>query len=162
MLNIIVQSLNIKLPEEDMPYIRIVPKGNKPNYKLMRYIIQLIKLNPDHWDQKQWRCNTSFCFAGFVDFLAACQKDPKNVEDWLLYLNHDGTSECTTLITTNYYRRIWKNHTDRGFMYLDSAASLFLGINEEAEKCLFKSTNSIKELEEVVEDIMRDKFYWRT
>jgi hypothetical protein len=36
-----IENLNVVLPDEPMPYIHIVPKGHPPNYKLMRYIIQL-------------------------------------------------------------------------------------------------------------------------
>jgi hypothetical protein len=166
-MSITFESLGFILPDEPMPLIKRVPKGHKPNYKLMKYIIQLIKLNPTHWNQKEWRCGSSFCFAGFVDLLAAYQHDKKTFEEWFTLNAESSESTVTTLVLTNYYKRIWEKeiNSNRGFYlcepFLDDIACQFLGINESAANDLFKATNKIQDLEKKVEDIKTYRYYWR-
>jgi len=40
---------------------------NKHNFKL---VLDTIKANPESWDQTQWHCGTTHCFAGHAQILA--------------------------------------------------------------------------------------------
>jgi hypothetical protein len=35
--------------------------------------LQLVKENPEHWNQETWHCGTSHCFAGFGDCIARAE-----------------------------------------------------------------------------------------
>lgn len=157
----ILENLNIILPEGNMPRIYIVPKGHKPNYKLMSYVIQLITLNPYHWDQRSWRCGTSFCFAGWVDFLAAYQHDLNSVKSWSNYCKQDFESVTSSLLTSKYYEKKIKELKGSSFILtVASSAQLFLGISDYARVRLFRPTNSIEDLRNKVNDIKEHSFYW--
>jgi hypothetical protein len=167
-MSITIESLGFILPHEPMPLIKRVPKGHKPNYKLMKYIIQLIKLNPSHWNQHEWRCGSSFCFAGFVDLLAAYQHDKKTFEEWFALEAESSESKATTLVKTNYYKKIWKKGSlkthnfsfEDSNPFLDATACQFLGINEMAGEYLFKATNKLQDLERKIEDVETYEYYW--
>lgn len=156
-----VEKLNIILPDEHIPRISIIPKGHPPNYKLMRYIIQLIKLNPDHWNQHEWRCGTSFCFAGFVDLIAAYQHDKNTLGSNFTVVKTSDRFNPITLVRNKYYKKLWK---ERGFdienLTLDNTSQLFLGINNAAKDELFKASNKIEDLENIIEIIKTTQYYW--
>lgn len=39
----------------------------KPNKTRLLRILKTIKSNPKHWNQENWHCGTSHCFAGFAE-----------------------------------------------------------------------------------------------
>lgn len=39
------------------------------NKELLQEALDLLKANPNHWDQKIWHCGTSHCYAGFVELV---------------------------------------------------------------------------------------------
>jgi hypothetical protein len=39
----------------------------KLNKELLKSTLKLIKENPEHWNQEEWHCGTSHCFAGLVE-----------------------------------------------------------------------------------------------
>ena len=39
------------------------------NVGLLQKTLETIKANPTHWNQKNWHCNSSHCFAGFTELL---------------------------------------------------------------------------------------------
>lgn len=40
------------------------------NAELAHTALRMIEQNPEAWDQSEWRCETSYCFAGFVAIAA--------------------------------------------------------------------------------------------
>lgn len=43
---------------------------NQINWTLFERTLAAIKANPEHWDQGDWHCGTSHCFAGFAQVLS--------------------------------------------------------------------------------------------
>ena len=159
--SISIEKLNIVLPNQPMPCIRVVPKGHPPNYKLMRYIIQLIKLNPDHWNQHEWRCGTSFCFAGFVDLIAAYQHDKNTLASNFTVVKTSDRFNPITLVRNKYYKKLWKEYGfDMQYLTLDNTSQLFLGIYNVAKDRLFNASNNIEDLENIIEIIKTTRHYW--
>ena len=39
------------------------------NKELLQLTLDTIKQNPQHWDQTQWHCGTTHCFAGIAELL---------------------------------------------------------------------------------------------
>lgn len=37
------------------------------NLELFKEIVDFIKANPQHWNQRTWHCGTSHCVAGFIE-----------------------------------------------------------------------------------------------
>lgn len=40
------------------------------NVELLQKTLDTIKANPQHWNQINWHCGTSHCFAGFTELIA--------------------------------------------------------------------------------------------
>src|SRR4051812_40565249 len=43
------------------------------NKELLQRTIDYIEAHPEEWDQTEWRCGTSMCFAGHAAILAGCE-----------------------------------------------------------------------------------------
>jgi hypothetical protein len=98
------------------------------NQRLLQ-TLEMVKANPQHWDQTHWHCGTSHCFAGFVHLL---QKElPVDTSDDLMI-------------------KIFYTSEGR----FRNTAKDWLGLTEEEADNLFYSFNTIEDLERIVAEII--------
>lgn len=130
----------------------------KPNVELLRETLQTIKENPEHWDQKQWHCGTTHCFAGLVECklrkmaiqetiddaqetkLAICDKS-----ELLSVLKANGFDDEEGVMMVNKYYPIYQNTR--------ILAMIALGLTNEQSGELFYSDNTLEDLERIVEEL---------
>lgn len=100
------------------------------NKELLVDTLATIKANPQYWDQTQWHCGTTHCFAGFVE---------------LLYMDLPITINSTILKNDD---RFYKDY------YTDwktpSNARELLGLTNNQSDALFHPTNTLEDLERIV------------
>ncbi len=46
------------------------PKDKAERDERLRLVLKTIEENPQHWEQREWHCETSHCFAGFAQCFA--------------------------------------------------------------------------------------------
>jgi uncharacterized protein YjbI with pentapeptide repeats len=92
--------------------------------------LQLVKENPEHWNQETWHCGTSHCFAGFGDCIARAEA-----------LNQDVSFNEFSLINTPS-----KLH------YVDKE---WYGLSENVWDSLINSKNSLSVLEILVAAVVK-------
>lgn len=52
------------------PTVITPPRDHDEKVERLKAVLAAIEANPQHWDQEQWHCGTSHCFAGFAQLLA--------------------------------------------------------------------------------------------
>ena len=120
---------------------------NKP---LLRSTLELIKANPDHWDQEYWHCKTSHCFAGFVDL--QLRKLPLDTDE-----NSIPYKDIRVLLEEAGFNLKDKGLT-KAIKNLDypedptpgEIAQLALGLSLSQSVSLFNTTNTLEDLEQKV------------
>lgn len=97
------------------------------NVELLQKTLDTIKANPQHWDQKNWHCGTSHCFAGFAELIANnLSIETSNEQVRALKLN--GKLESNT----------------------GRYAEKLLGISDDDGDALFDAYNTLEVLEQMV------------
>lgn len=160
----------LKLPSRPIPKIML---PNKPYKGLLLYILDLIKLNPDHHNQTQWRCDTQFCFAGFTDLVVAYyfQFDFRmdnfycSSEDYSLSFNNTNFLNNIRLkeIKLNKLLNATKGHHNCTKVKLndvnnvETVARNVLGLSDNQVQALFYDSKCLLELERTVEQILTGK-----
>jgi hypothetical protein len=110
----------------------------KPNKELLLKTLQTIKDNPQHWNQAVWHCDTSHCFAGFAQLL-----------DLKLPLDYVDEDEDVDPDGDPYDSGLYFKGTDTG-EYAQEA----LGLRDYEAKDLFASSNTLADLEEIVNELI--------
>jgi hypothetical protein len=124
------------------------------NKELLRETLQDIKGNPKHWNQRQWHCGSSHCFAGFVECkLRKHAIEEKTPVSWsienkqmlidVLYANNLGDPERIEKLAELYPN--FGNHR-----LLPQVA---LGLNTGQAMKLFSIHNTLEDLERIVEEL---------
>jgi len=121
-----------------------LPVDKAQQNERLRRTINRIKDNPQHWDQRFWHCKTSHCFAGFaqlearglaLDFVDPLTHKCAESGDWYtLFLIDENGLQSGTAST-----------------WIDAAR--WFGLTEEEEDRLFVSSNTLKELEDIVNEL---------
>jgi len=108
------------------------------NVELLEKTLETIKANPEHWNQKNWHCGSSHCFAGFAELLS-----------FGLPIN----SEVDTLKED---KRLYEPVNRRvGFNWFTKGnATEALGLTEEDATLLFAGGNLLEELESMVKHLV--------
>jgi hypothetical protein len=89
-------------------------------YETLDYIIA----NPEQWEQKEWICGTSMCFAGHAAVLAGWKPERETG---------------------------WASKQDHSPLTIGTAAACELGIHNYQSEVLFNPCNSLSDLITVVE-----------
>jgi len=128
------------------------------NKELLRETLQTIKDNPQHWDQTQWHCGSSHCFAGFVEckirgIEIAKELDEDQVLGWsvadeesLISLLNLGEKDADKLC------RDYDYHKNTAVV-----ARFALGLDEDQADMLFHGENDLGDLENIVEELCTQK-----
>jgi hypothetical protein len=98
------------------------------NKRLLK-TLEMVKANPDHWDQKHWHCGTSHCFAGFANLLQF-ELPAETHEDELEDIN------------------------PRLDEWSVGSATQWLGLTDYEARLLFSSTNRLEDLERIISQII--------
>jgi hypothetical protein len=106
------------------------------NKELLQRTIDYIEAHPEEWDQAEWRCGTSMCFAGHAAILAGCE--------W-----RDETGPFVLL----------PDMEDKKYIYgdtarVDDAARFMLGLTSNEAMVLFAANNSLVALREMVQGLI--------
>ena len=130
----------------------------KSNVELAYQVLDIIKNNPEHWNQKYWHCGTSHCFAGFVDCTvrdidwktsdAMCGFDKfENVFDLIESMRGNPTTiESLSSLLESFDMSVdlhWSNYTK-------VIAQAALGVDYDQADALFDSSNTLEDLEDLV------------
>ena len=109
-----------------------------PNVKLLRETLAYIEAHPEEWDQANWYCGTSACFAGRACLLNGHQLLPwsHNVQDY--------TSKFKTF--KFYGTPLERNH-------IASVARDILGLTESQALDLFMGGNTLDALRRIVNEL---------
>lgn len=115
------------------------PAERAINVPLLRKTLEHIEAHPREWNQKTWRCETGFCFAGWAveltggrwvtygnglyPYVLAEDDDPPE------HVDYDGEVECA-------YR-----------------AERILGLTGQEAQYLFHSENTLDDLRRIVADL---------
>lgn len=110
------------------------PKDKEERDARLDLVLATIEANPSHWDQSDWHCGTSHCFAGFAQYLAV---------DWNLSMPATG---CFTLTIDGKKRAAWDD------------AEVWLGIDGVQSSRLFCGGNSFCKLESIVSEIKQTPY----
>jgi hypothetical protein len=140
----------IKLPKRPIPDIKI---RKKPNRELLLYILDVIKLNPDHHNQRAWRCNTSFCFAGFTDLIAAIYLNQK--VDLKTASFHEMEEDALT--NNKKWFKIISKEEDISLDEADSVEYLakhLLGLNQSDADMLFRDSQDLSDIKDSIYKIL--------
>ena len=124
------------------------------NKELLRETLQTIKDNPQHWNQRNWHCETSHCFAGFVE----CKLRGHNLGEEVPY--------GWTIETKGYLEYILSINSlddDERFEQLNIYYSnetnhrilprIALGLSVSQADKLFCVRNKLEDLERIVEEL---------
>jgi hypothetical protein len=128
-----------------------------PNIELLEETYRFIEANPQHWNQRSWRCKTGMCFAGWAAELAG--------GEWLLDARKAFTYDSDTVdMAGDYlvpaegdvkrYKRtlVVEGETLEGTHVEDRAARV-LGLNYEESEALFDGSNDLEDLRRVIDDV---------
>jgi hypothetical protein len=124
------------------------------NKELLRETLQTIKDNPQHWDQTQWHCGSSHCFAGFVEckirgIEIAKELDEDQVLGW-------SVADEESLISLLNLSEKDANKLRNDYVYRKNTALVArfaLGLNEDQADILFDSDNELEDLEIIIEEL---------
>jgi hypothetical protein len=124
------------------------------NKELLRETLQTIKDNPQHWDQTQWHCGSSHCFAGFVECkIRGADITEKFDEDQTLRWS---TADAESLISLLNLGEKDANKLRNDYVYHKNTALVArfaLGLNEDQADILFDSDNELEDLEIIIEEL---------
>lgn len=145
----------IKLPERPIPQITI---KSKPYKALLLYILDVIKLNPDHHNQQHWRCNSSFCFAGFTDLVVAVYfKEKVNLRN----VQYSPEDESPLTTTESLLKRVFKKEFlnnsigwDVKDVNVEYIAKHTLGLSDLEADCLFRDSQTLYDVEKAIREII--------
>lgn len=144
------------------------------NTELLERVLRYIELHPEEWDQDNWRCGTSFCFAGHTALLSGwkpTQTEPSEI-GWRS-LDYESLEAAVAATMSKFSwlapeeRQERQEARLRGLVepvlnYSDSvrkdgrqtsiciAAEEELGLSEADAGLLFSSTNSLDDLRQMV------------
>jgi len=122
--------------------------------KLLRETLQLIKDNPQHWDQSSWHCGSSHCFAGFVECKVRGMDFAEKITDNYLagFLSQDANELIQLLnLDAGNSDDLLESYCWRSNCYL--IARFALGINGLQADELFHADNTLESLERIVEEL---------
>lgn len=130
----------------------------KPNVELAYQVLDIIKNNPEHWNQRDWHCDTSHCFAGFVDCIvrninwktsdAMCGFE--TVESVFNLIESMGVNPTTIKSLRTLTRQFDIKKELYYSCYTQGVAQAALGINENQADALFDAYNTLEDLEDLV------------
>ena len=76
------------------------PRDKQERDERLDLVLRTIEENPQHWDQRNWHCGTSHCFAGFAQLLGrrmslgtSIDKDHPYVMDGAVYHHPSGDAQ---------------------------------------------------------------------
>lgn len=145
----------IKLPDRPIPHITI---KSKPYKGLLLYILDVIKLNPNHHDQMQWRCGSSFCFAGFTDLIAAVFYNQKVV---LHNVDFSPSDDFPLTVQPNLFKKIYKEEAShylindiKDIRNVEMVAKYLLGLSDNQVNELFRESRDLNQVERTVLSII--------
>lgn len=148
----------IKLPDRPIPQITI---KSKPYKALLLYILDVIKLNPDHHDQQHWRCDTSFCFAGFTDLITAVYfKQDIKLQGAEFDINND---DCLTnkqeLLKKIYQKEAkeWWTGNISNVQKVEYIAKHVLGLSNDQCDALFRESYTLNLIENTIKGILNEE-----
>lgn len=114
-----------------------------PNIELLQLTLKTIKENPQHWNQENWHCGTSHCFAGFVELIS--NNIPIETDEDDLIKKHDLGETFEDLFDEKQF--YWNT---------ESYARQRLGITAHDADVLFFPFNTLKNLEEYVDTLIQE------
>ena len=104
------------------------------NVNLLRTTLALIKINPEHHSQENWRCETGMCFAGWAGIIGGAE-----------WANPDDPDDATVVFINDDGKQVFEHVSD----YAKHA----LGLDWDDADRLFESSNSIDDLERMVDNL---------
>lgn len=107
------------------------------NKELLVKTLAFIKANPETWDQGDWVCGTTMCFAGHACVLNGDKLITDPDDDW---------QGCVQGVTDPH---------DGDPMHASERARLILGLDHVDSKRLFHAGNSLERLDEIVAELCR-------
>lgn len=151
-----------------------------PNIELLDKVLKHIEDHPETWNQKDWRCGTSYCFAGHAAVLSGWKPEGSDME--LYWRLHGFESEESAL---EFYARHVENEKklnlpadaesrwgdilnlctkptpntndivlkDGDRHSIAMAAQWELDLDEETADTLFDSSNSLDDLRNMIQEI---------
>jgi hypothetical protein len=111
------------------------PKDDVEKSERLWATLKAVEDNPNHWNQDNWHCGTSHCFAGFAELIAT-ELQPENTHDDIIeriVAQSDAIGDCVFMTRLN--------------------AQWWLGISDGHRRALFSGTNSLETLQLMVATI---------
>src|SRR5690348_5458725 len=153
-----------------------------PNIELLEKVLKHIEDNPETWDQGNWRCGTSYCFAGHavllsgwtpkspdmelywrlqgfgsekdaLDYYARCAEYDKNFYEGRNASIWEGKVETCTLHVPNTNDVVLKGGEQRSIAW---AAQRELDLDGDTADILFRSHNTLSSLRDMIVAIKED------
>jgi hypothetical protein len=112
------------------------------NTELLQLTLKTIKENPEHWDQTRWHCGTSHCFAGFAELIE--NNIPLDTPDSILVEEY------------NFGENFYSSDEKQFHWYTETSVRRRLGITPHDADVLFYYHNTLQELEEYVNVLIKD------
>ena len=129
------------------------------NKTLLKTTLQLIKDNPQYWDQQVWHCSTTHCFAGFVELQLMDLPIYQDIDDLLiLYYKDDFSYTFDTLypsLDTQAFLSKYPfiNSFYSRFELTKHIASFALGLDSIQSELLFNCDNTLDDLHRIVDTL---------
>ncbi len=150
-----------------------------PNIELLNKVLKHIEDNPGTWDQRVWRCGTSYCFAGHAAVLSGWK--PKGEETELYWrLNGFESEEKALEFYAEHVERekswfsdgdtsFWTNRLEKCTKLVPNTSDVVLkgdeqetiasvaikelDLDEDTAGILFRADNSLNDLREMISEI---------
>lgn len=129
-------------------------KPKKPNFKLMWKIFRKIENDPSCWDQRNWHCGTSHCFAGHVtlDAISKNKEARDYAKKWTSGLEY--ASKEQFLYDKMYYAEKFllqnKFNVEPSYDMTFALARRLLGLDAREMSELTDGDNSLKKIRSVI------------
>lgn len=111
------------------------------NKERLYQVLDAIKANPNHWNQEDWHCGTSHCFAGFAQLIKHAIPISSDVKD----ADYTGSGEVEYLVGD-------KELTDPLY-----EAEKWLELNHYQSKELFSVGNTLEDLENLIIEFVGER-----
>ena len=119
------------------------------NAELAYQVLDLIEANPQHWDQIEWHCGTSHCFAGFVECIV---RDINFAQAFPEAIDSPELVEIFSSLDNgdSYIDEVNKQDTWHNSRWTEEIAMCALGLTTQEASILFHASNTLENLKHYV------------
>jgi len=116
------------------------------NVPLLQETLAHIEANPSEWYQKQYRCGTGMCFAGWAVHLAG--------GEW--YAGPESTYASELIAEPDEPNSFTLSDSGALVVHAEDRATRLLGLTDEQSATLFYEDNTLADLRRIVADLAKE------